>query len=103
MTRPSDTIVPMLPTHAVILRRVAASAMRDARAAQTAVAKMRSEDNLRAAFRTCLFAARALHRASSEFPDEEDAFIEQAMLMNEIAGGFKLELVRLIEPAQLRR
>lgn len=99
MTRPSDTIAPMPPTRAVILHRVAWSAVRDAESAQKKADARPTEDNLRAAFRTCLLAARTLLRSSLEYPDEEDAMIERAMLMNELAGGFKLKLVRLIEPA----
>lgn len=87
-----------MATHAEILRRVAVATVRDAQAAQQMADDRPSEDNLRAAFRACLLAARSLRRASEHYPDEEDAMIERSILLDEIAIGLKRRLVRLVEP-----
>ena len=71
--------------HALILRKVAFAAVHDARAAWRTARDTPLEAQVRAAFRACVFASRALLRASEVLPDDEDALIEQSFLLNEVA------------------
>jgi hypothetical protein len=84
--------------HALILRRVALAAVDDARTAWRKAHAEPSEDYIRAAFRACVLATRALRRASSEHPDDEQAMLAEATLLDEAAVGLKARLVRIAEP-----
>lgn len=102
MIRPLDTVTKMLispEAHAAILRGVALTALDDARLARRKAHVSPSEESIRAAFRACVFATRALLRASEHHPDDEMEMIENAMLMGEVAHGLKARLVRLIVEA----
>lgn len=94
MTRLSDIIAKM-PDRAAILRVAALAAMMDARAAWKIARDRPSDANTRTAFRLCTLAARLLRRASEEHPSEEREMIERAMMLDEVAAGLKVQLVRL--------
>ena len=86
MIRDSDPVGSTVSpeAHALILRKVAFAAVHDARAAWKTARDSPLEAHVRAAFRACAFAARALLRASKVLPDDEDALIEQSLLLNEV-------------------
>ena len=79
--------------HAEILRAVAMTTAGDARSAWGKAKASPTQANLRAAFRACVLAARAMRRASTVWPDVELAMIEESLLLDEIAAGLKARLV----------
>jgi len=82
--------------HAAILRRVALVALDEAQAAQRLAQEAPSEGLTRAAFRACVFARRALLRASEVQSDsrKETKMIELSMVMAEAAEALSASLVR---------
>lgn len=79
----------------VILRMVALRALGDARERWRDADARPTETNLRLALSTCVFAARALRRASSANPDEEDEMLDRAMLLDEAAVQMSRRLAQL--------
>lgn len=72
-----------------ILRAVAMTAAAEARAAIAAAQGETSEVRLRSAYRACVFAARALRRASiDQSKADETAMIEASILFDE--QGYRL-------------
>jgi hypothetical protein len=92
-------MIAQMNAHAETLRMVALRAITDARAAWRKADANSNEENLRAALRVCVLAARALRRASTEHPDEEQEMLDRATLLDETAVGLKRKLARLVESA----
>jgi hypothetical protein len=83
--------------HAAILRRVASTAIDDARAAWRKARASPNEKRIRAAFRSCVFAARALRRAAGVLPHDAPQMIEEAKKLDSAAEELKARLVRIVE------
>lgn len=96
--------------HAVILRRVATTAIDDARAAWKKARASPNEKRIRAAFRSCVFAARALRQAAgvlphhagpmikeAERPHDAGLMIEEAERLDAAAAELLAKLVRIVE------
>lgn len=91
--------------HAAILRKVAHTAVEDARAAWKLARKRPNEKRTRAAFRSCVFAARALRRSADTLPRDREQMIEEAERLDAAAEELKAKLVRLVvgaDPAPRR-
>lgn len=99
MIRRSDMIASMTDAsdHSAILRMVALTAVEDARAAWRAAQVRPSEESVRAALRLCVLATRALRRASTGNPDEEDEMLDRAALLAETSAALNRDLARLVE------
>lgn len=94
MTRRSDAVNPR--AHALILRKVADRAVEDARAAWRKVTAKPGERNTRAAYRACVFAARAMRQAAQAAPaDVAKAMADEIALLDAAALVLKVKLARL--------
>lgn len=80
-----------------ILRVVAERALDDARAAWRAARAASTEDAVRAAFRGCVFASRALRRAAPFFAGERDSMVATADRADAAASALLHELVAIRE------
>lgn len=92
--------------HAAILRSVAVRALADARSAWTKARKVPGERLTRAAFRACVFAARALRKAAAVLPLEAEQMLDEAERIDRAAADLKAKLVRLVvgaDPGPARR
>lgn len=86
--------------HVLILRRVASAAVDDARAAWRKTIGPPNEQRVRAAYRACVFAARALHQyatAPGVPKAEAGQVLAQADRLKATAEQLKAKLVRLAE------
>lgn len=97
MTHRSDTLksMPSTEADAAILRRVAATALDDSRAAWKEAHERPTAASVRAAFRSCVFAARALRRAAGVLPSEAQAMRDAAGRLDVAAGELKAKLVAM--------
>jgi hypothetical protein len=78
-----------------ILRKVARQAVADARAALETAHSAATDDQLLSAYRACVFAARALRRASVDSPaPDEKAMIEQSIRFDEEGYSLRRRLVQ---------
>lgn len=78
---------------ALILRKIAIASVHEARAAWRRARDEPVEANVRGSYRACVLAARALLRASEVNPDDEEAMIEEALLIREVAQTALIKLV----------
>lgn len=83
--------------HAAILRKVASTAVDDARAAWKMARTSPTETHVRAAFRACVFADRALRSAADALPDEAAQMLEEADRIGAAADKLKGQMVRIVE------
>ncbi len=93
-------------THAAILRKVAVRALEDARVAWTKARKTPGERLTRAAFRACVFAARALRKAADVLPLEAEQMLEEAARIDTAGLELKAKLARIVvgaDPGPARR
>jgi hypothetical protein len=99
MIRHSDTVNSMISAraHAAILRRVASTTVRDARAAWKRAYSSPTERRVRAAYRACVLASQALRHAAPVAPNEADEMLAEALRIDEIADGLRDQLVRIVE------
>lgn len=81
--------------HAVILRRVALTALTDSRKAWRLARKRPTIARVRAAFRACVFAARSLRKASEVLPAEVQEMLAEAERVDRAAATMKARLVRM--------
>lgn len=91
---------------AIVLRRVAVVALDDARTRWTAANKDPSVRRVRAAFRSCVLAARALREAAAVLPLEAEQMIEAAKRIEAASKELNAKLARIVEgadPAPSRR
>ncbi len=80
-----------------ILRRVAESAVADARAAWKKARATPTEHVVREAFQLCGFAARALKNLAAATPEDSSKVIEAAGRIDVVTDDLKDQLVRIIE------
>lgn len=85
--------------HAAILRSVAVRALADARAAWKRASKTPGERLTRAAFRACVFAARALRKAADVHPLEAEQMLEEAGRIDAASRKLNAQLARIVEGA----
>lgn len=84
--------------HAEILCRVAARALGDARKAWRKARATPGEKHTRMAFRTCVFAARALRSAAEVVAQlEAEQMIAVAVSLDAAADELKIKLAHIIE------
>lgn len=89
--------MPSTEADAAILRRVALTALDDSRTAWREAHKHPTVANVRAAFRACVLAARALRRASLALPNEAQQMFEEADKVDDAAAELKARLIRMNE------
>ena len=89
--------MPSADAEAAILRRVAATALDDCRTAWRTARDSPTVEHVRAAFRACIFAARALRRAASVLPSEAPQLFDAADKVDDAAAELKSKLVRMPE------
>lgn len=80
---------------AAVRRKVALTAVDDARVKWRRASKTPTPGLLRQALRACVLASVALLRASEDKPEDELAMIEQALLLDESAATLKRQLSEL--------
>lgn len=83
--------------HAAVLRRVATTAIADARAAWRRAREHPDEKHTREAFRLCVFAARSLRTAAHVLPRDRRAMLAEAKKLEAAADDLKARLVRIVE------
>jgi hypothetical protein len=82
--------------HAAVLRKVALTALRDARDAQKKARATPTEACVRAAFHACVFAARAARNAAKALPKgEREELLLEGTHMATLGEALKNQLVRI--------
>ena len=89
--------MPSAEVDAAILRRVAATALDDSRAAWRTAHASPTVEHVRAAFRACILAARALRRAAGVLPSEAPQLFDEADKVDDAAAELKSRLVSMPE------
>lgn len=79
---------------------VARAALDDATSARQIADNAPTEENLRVAYRACVFAARALRGASQKDPGQEQAMIERSILLDEESALILRKLARFGESSR---
>lgn len=82
---------------AMILRRVAAVTLNDARAAWKKARDAPTEKRVRAAYRACVLASRTLRKAAKVTPDQAADMQAEATRIDVTAGMLQRQLVSIIE------
>lgn len=99
MTVHSDTVNSMTaPPSAAIVRRAAATAILDARAAWKEARATPDEERVRDAFRRCVLAARLVRRAAGMLRGvAQRRWVKSAELIEATANDLKVQLARIVE------